>query len=342
MKLKVAVLLAAFALIIVPAADAHAATTTTPSNTGATSITNNANSLLLSPVRTDIALDPGTSKVVPVTVQNLNPVTVQVKAVISDFAPNKDETGTPEVLLDDTKYAESHSLKRLASASPAVVTLKASERATINVTVTAPGNAMAGGYYGAVRFESVNDPTLSGNGVSFSTNVGSLMLLRINGDTKEKVSLASLDVRQDPNKFQTFFTKPDNIIAVARFKNDGNVQEQPFGKVALYKGKKLIQEVEVNNTDPRGNVLPDSIRRFDVKLDKVGKFGKYTLKGNFGWGTSGQVLTNSVTFWVVPIPYIVSLIVLIVLLIGLAVVLPIMLRAYNRRILAKARGRRRY
>ncbi|HET7638501.1 MAG TPA: hypothetical protein VFK47_07145, partial [Ktedonobacteraceae bacterium] len=295
----------------------------------------------ISPVRTDLSLDPGTSKTITVYVQNIQPVAVAVRVSISDFEPSHDESGKPEVLLDDTKYAESHSLKRLASATPSTLTLQPNQNSSVLVTVTAPKTALAGGYYGAVRFLPTSDKSPDGSGLSLSTNVGSLILLKVNGEIKEKMTLASLDVRQKEDKFQTFFTKPNNIMAVARFTNEGNVQEEPFGKVQLYKGKKLIQEVEINNTNPRGNVLPDSTRRFDAQLDKVGKFGKYTVKGNFGWG-SGQTLSSSVTFWVVPVPYIIAAISLVALLILAIIFIPLMLRSYNRRILAKAGRGRRY
>jgi hypothetical protein len=270
-----------------------------------TTSSSNANSMKIAPVRTELALDPGASKDITVYAQNLTQQTVQARVLISDFEASKDESGKPLIILDD-KYAESHSLKRLATATPNLVSLPPGERVPVKVTITAPVNAMAGGYYGAVRFLPADELEPGGNGVSLSTNIGSLVILKINGELKEKMTLESMDVRQE-DKPGTFFNSPKGLKVVVRFNNQGNIQEQPFGKLQILdRSGKIVEEHTVNNTDPRGNVLPDSIRRFDVDLKKVGSFGKYTLQGNFGYGTKGELLTYKSTFWVVPTTYIIG------------------------------------
>jgi hypothetical protein len=136
------------------------------------------------------------------------------------------------------------------------------------------------------------------------------------------------------------FTSNKDLKAAARFENNGNVQEQPFGKIILKKGSKVLQTVEINNTDPRGNVLPDSIRRFEVDLNKVGSFGKYTVQGNFGYGTSGQLLSGETTFYVVPLALIILVAVLILVVLFLIFVLPRLVRRYNRAVVRRASRRR--
>lgn len=82
------------------------------------------------------------------------------------------------------------------------------------------------------------------------------------------------------------------------------------------KGDKIIQTVDINKTDPKGNVLPDSTRRFEVKLDKIGAWGKYTVEGNFGYGTSGQLLSGKSTIYVVPATLIIAIIALLLLIVA--------------------------
>jgi hypothetical protein len=135
------------------------------------------------------------------------------------------------------------------------------------------------------------------------------------------------------------FTSNKDLKASVRFRNAGNVQEQPFGKVQLKKGDKVLGSFEVNASDPRGNVLPDSIRRFDISLKNVGSFGKYTLQGNFGYGSNGQLLSASTTFYVVPLALIIVVVVLIALIVFLVVGGPRLVKRYNRRVLRSA-GRR--
>ena len=310
MKVKIAAVVASVAaLLVVPSLAVNAQQT----SGGAKSETGVANSVQVSPVRTDMDLDPGASKTIEVSARNLTPRTVQMRATLNDFEASRDETGEPLVILDD-KYAKAHSLKRLATISPQIITLGPNEKASVKVTITAPKSAMAGGYYGVARFLPADQVGGEDSGVALSATVGSLVLLKVNGEMEQKVTLESMGVSQK-GKTGTFFKTPDNLKVIVRFNNQGNVQEQPFGKVKLTKGDKTLQDVEINNTDPRGNVLPDSIRRFEVDLNKVGKFGKYTVEGNFGYGT-GELISSKTTFWVVPTTYIIGGIVGLLLLIG--------------------------
>jgi hypothetical protein len=338
MKLKLTAVVASIVTLILPIITAGVSAQSTSGQS--TQVTNNSNSMRISPVRTDVIMDPGSTKQLTVYAQNLGTLPVQARAIISDFAASTDETGKPSVILEEEQYAPSHSLKRLALTEPSVVTLPPNTRVPVKVTITVPKNAMAGGYYGAVRFIPVSTLTTGNDtGVAISTNVGSLILLKVNGALVEKVSLVSFDVRQD-DKASTFFKKPDGLKAVVRFKNDGNVQTQPFGKVRLLdRSGKVIEEHEINNTDPRGNVLPTSIRRFDPTLEKVGSFGKYTLEGNFGYGSNGELLTSKLSFWVVPTTYMIAGGVALIILILMAIFIPRMIRSYNRRIVRRA-GRR--
>ncbi len=205
------------------------------------------------------------------------------------------------------------------------------------VKITVPSDAAAGGYYGAVRFAPADSPDPNKN-VSLAASVGSLILVKVPGDIKENVTLESFDVRtsQSAKSASSFFVSNKDLYAVARFKNTGNVHEQPFGKVQLKRGDKVLQVVEINNNDPRGNVLPDSTRRFSAKLDKVGTWGKYTVEGNFGYGDNGQLLSGKSTFYVIPLAFIIGVIVLIALIIGAVLWVPKAIKRYNRNVVRKA------
>src|SRR4051812_15782850 len=70
-----------------------------------------ANTLKVSPVRTDVIVKPGTSSEVPITVTNLTSSDVLVAPIENDFVQG-DENGTPSIILDASQYAPTHSLKR--------------------------------------------------------------------------------------------------------------------------------------------------------------------------------------------------------------------------------------
>ena len=70
-----------------------------------------ANTLRVSPVRTDLQIEAGEQKIVEVTVTNVTDQALSVRPIQNDFIAG-DESGTPALILDETEFAPSHSLKR--------------------------------------------------------------------------------------------------------------------------------------------------------------------------------------------------------------------------------------
>jgi len=328
---KVGAFFAALTVLLATAvAPALAATTTNSSGTGA------GNGMRVSPVHTDLTMTPGTNTTLDVYVTNVTNSKATFEAIINDFTASGDETGNPAVILDPTKSAPSHGLKQYI-APIANFTLNPGEQKDVKAVISIPRNAAPGGYFGAVRFAVAN--TAPGKNVSLSASVATLVLVKVSGNIAEQMSIASLDARAK-DKPHGLFTSNKNIDAVVRFQNEGNVQEQPFGKILVKDiHGKTIGTYDVNNTTPAGNVLPGSIRKFTVPLKGIGKFGKYTLLGNFGYGSGGQLLTAKTTFYVVPIPVIITVLVLIVLILVGIFEVPRLIKRYNQRILRQA-GRR--
>jgi hypothetical protein len=308
----------------------------TPFATAAT--TSGGNGLRLSPVRTDLTISPGQTQVVTVNVTNVTSNTATLQTIVNDFTANPNESGEPAIILNPDQFASSHSLKRYIGPVSSF-TLGPGQETGIPITITIPSNAAGGGYYGAIRFTPVSSGTNPGQNVSLAGSVGSLILVKVPGNIKEQLSIASFDVRLNDHP-SSFFTTSKKLTVTVRMQNEGNIQEEPFGKVLLknHSGK-ILGSYELNNTTPPGNVLPDSVRKFDVTLTKVGSFGQFKLEGNFGYGSGGQLLSASTTFYVIPISLIIIFIVVVLLVVFLIFGLPRLIKAYNRRILAKARRR---
>lgn len=304
----------------------------------------NGNGLRISPVRSDLIIAPGHSQTVEVFVQNVTGSTANLQVLVNDFVAGTDETGTPKILLNN-QPAPSHSLKQFVSPIPNI-NITPNQIKEVKVSINIPLNTAGGGYYGVVRFQ----PTSSGNNgnVSLAASVGSLILVTVPGNIVDNMTIASFDARtittdksgQTHESTGTIFTSTKNINAVVRFNNQGNVQEQPFGKIQLknHSGK-VLATYDFNNSIPRDSVLPGSIRKFAVPLTHLGSFGIYTLVGNFGYGTKGQLLTAKTTFYIIPIWFILLVVLIIVLIILGIIYIPRMIRAYNRKVIRKA-GRR--
>lgn len=293
------------------------------------------NGLRISPVRSDVTINPGQTQVVNINVTNVTVSSATFQAVINDFIANPNESGEPALILDPNQYASSHSLKRYIANIPNF-TLGAGQEKTIPVTINVPKDAAGGGYYGAIRFAPASVTTGPNQNVSLAGSVGSLILVKVPGNIKEQMSIASFEVRRNDSA-SSFFTSDKNLNATIRFQNEGNLQEEPFGKILLKnRSGKTLATYEVNNDTPPANVLPDSIRKFSIPINHVSGFGEYKLEGNFGYGSNGQLLSASTTIYVIPRAVIIIFIVIVLLLAFLIFILPKLIRAYNRWILSRA------
>lgn len=301
-------------------------TTTDPSK-------NNANSLKLSPLRTDVTLDPGKSDVVKVYATNVTKSTIVLRAIENDFVAG-DEKGTPSLILDENSYAPSHSLKRFMAPIPNV-TIAPGATQEVDVHVSVPKTAQAGGYYGALRFA----PAGSGNQpVVLSSGIASIILLTVTGPVVERLTLTNFDVQQNGGTGSNFRT-PSNLSLLVRFQNQGNLHVAPFGQINVQKGKKVIYSYNFNQENPKQEVLPDSSRRWQVPLKNLGKFGKYTVSGTFGYGSKGETINIQKTVWIVPSSVIMAIVIAIVVLAAIGVGAWAFLRNYKRRILKSSRRR---
>lgn len=309
--------------------------------TSAVTSTNNApNTLKISPVRTDLEIKPGETKTVEMTVTNLTARPITVKPVQNDFVAG-DERGTPALILDATKFAPTHSLKRFMQPL-GDVTVPANQARQVKLSIAVPANAQAGGYFGAIRFAPTSPE--SGGQVNLSASAASLILMTVPGDAVEALELTNFDIQQNGRTGSNFRT-PENLQASVRFKNNGNLQLGPIGKVSVTKGDDVVYEADFNNKDPRDMVLPDSARRWDIPLSNIGSFGQYKVSATFTYGKKNQTIEVTKSFWVVPTALIIAAIISLIVLIGLIVGVWLFLRSYKRRILrnsSRGGGYRRY
>jgi len=285
-----------------------------------------ANTLKVTPVRSDIEIMPGDTKTVKVTVSNLTKNAINIHPIANDFIAG-DDNGTPALILDEKEFAASHSLKRFMSPLEDIL-IPAEEAKTINVTISVPKEAQAGGYYGAIRFA----PTVadSGGQVNLSASVASLILLRVPGETVEKLSLREFTVLQSGTT-GSFFRNNNDMKVAFSFDNLGNVHVGPFGKISIKKGDKVVHEYDFNVDDPRSVILPDSTRRWDVPLEKVDTAGHYTVIATFTYGQRNQTIEVEQSFWFIPDWVIIVAIAGVIVLVGIVILVIFLIRKRSRR-----------
>ena len=249
--------------------------------------------LEISPPVIELTADPGQTVTATIRVRNVTQGILIAKGKADDFGASNDEGGQPKLLLDETG-ATRYSLKYWVPNVPDMQ-LAPGELKTTKISITVPANAEPGGHFGVIRFTAV-PPDLQGTGVALSASVGSLVLLKVSGPVTEKLSLAEFATTKGATKTSFFESGPVDFLV--RIKNEGSVHEKAQGSITVTGGLgQKLNPVPVN--DKGGNVLPDSIRRFEQTLKNRQLFGHYTAKLTLTYGGK-QKLEQSIGFWVVP------------------------------------------
>lgn len=292
-------IVAAFAAVLLLSGHAHAATTVPDNDQG----------VQISPTLISLATDPLKPVTATVTVMNVTNKTLTFKGNIEDFSA-KDETGTPLINLDSS-LPSTISMKSWTSAVTPF-TLKPYDSKQVTVTITPPSIAEAGGHYGVLRF-SGTDATAAGNGVAVTVSAGTLLLMRVSGNINEHLSVATFSTTNDNYDHQGLFeTAPVHFLT--RLTNDGTIHLQPTGSIDITDMfGRPVTSIAVNSD--KGYILPNSTRRFESTFNKGWLFGRYTANLSMGYGTTGEALENTITFWVIPYKLIALIIVIILVLI---------------------------
>ncbi len=329
-------------LVALPVAIASAQTTQPAQGSG--------QALEIGPPVISVSGDPGETIKAQISLRDVSANKLIVTNEINDFVAGG-EDGTPKLLLN-TKETSPYSIKSWISPLPKF-TLVPRQVQTLNISIKIPANAAPGGYYGVIRFTGT-PPELEGTGVSLSASLGSLILLKVNGNAKEEMNLVEFTTvipqeKQNPDgtRFITagsknwLFESP-SIMFLERVKNTGNIHQQPIGTITITDMfGKVVGEVKVNS-EPSRNVLPGSIRKFEQPLNDALKgkmlFGKYTAKLELAYGSEVRILTKSVDFWIIPYTL---LAIIIVSLIVIFFAIRFALRSYAKRVINQTGRRRR-
>lgn len=301
----------------------------------APSVINSQNTVKISPVRSDITIEPGKSGVVSVKVTNLSSSKMELKVIENDFVDGNKEDGTPRLVLDEDKYAPSHSLKRYMVPVKNVI-IEAGKDVDIPVTINVPKDAKAGGYYGALRFQPLSVAGGANGGVDASS--ATLILLTVPGPMTEQLNVLEYNVYQG-GATNAWFQSANDLSLKLRVVNMGSAHVAPMGQITVKNGDKIVDTINFNQEKPQNVVLPDGKRTWSVPLKNIGSFGHYTVEGVISYGSKNNTLNLTKSFWVIPVYVIFIAIGATLALILLIVGIFLFLRNYKKRILGGG-GRR--
>ncbi len=278
---------------------------------------NSGSGITVGPPVVEYTVSPGQTinGTVKVNDYNQSPVTLYPQAY--DFSA-KDETGQPQFLESDPNYK--FSLSKWIKFSPEPVSLAVGELRPIQYQISVPKDAEPGGHYGVIFFSTKAPEEVKEGEAKVITNikVGQLILVTVPGAIKEDAAIATFKTKHYLNFFpviqyssEKFLTFSQNIDLITRIQNNGNIHFKPKGIIEIKNlfGQKMTTETV--NSD-KGNVLPDSIRKFENTWKaKWWQFGYFKANLDLTYGQNNSGLQKSVSFWVIPWWLLVIIIILV-------------------------------
>jgi hypothetical protein len=278
-----------------------------------------AHALTLTPIRLEIAGDPGQLVVEQMTLINESSTNQTYYSSYANFEA-EGETGTP------TFVPAKDDLGTWMEVSPSV-TLAPAESKIVPIKINIPKDADAGGHFAAIFWGTTPTNTAPGS-VAIGAKTGMLVLLRVNGAVSEKGGVLEFATK---NK-QTFYTSLP-VSLYYRFQNSGGDRIKPAGSI-IFKNIFGLTSAKIDGNPVEGNILPNSIRKFETVwqgkdgptppenqgnfFTQVGyewnnfAFGRYNAELNLTYGTGNESAVAAFSFWV--FPWQLTLFLLIVLL----------------------------
>lgn len=245
-----------------------------------------------------------------IRITNPNATTdLKVGISLGDFKASGEEG--QQTFLDPATNTGSFSLAKWIKVEDST-TLKANETKEIRYSVDVPKDAEPGGHYGVIFFSPsfLNPTVLQGSGVAAVPKVGALLLVNVPGAIKYDGSI----IEFKSNK-KIYWNIKNIVDFLTRFQNLGTTHVKPQGDIVIKNtfGKEVAR-LKVN--EKMGNILPDSIRKFENSWEKKYGFGIYKTQVTLAYG-DGQSATASLSFWIIPWILIVIILVVLILLIWL-------------------------
>ncbi len=289
----------------------------------------------ISPIRIEEMVEPGELKAQKVKVANDSDSAKKLFIYLRDFKA-EGETGAAKLIVPGSETG--NYLSSWIEVSNEGYDFAPRQEREIPFLIRVPADIGPGGYYGAVVFGTeAGKPKIEsddkGAAMGTAQQVGCLLLFQVKGEVQEEASIREFTTNQ------YFYGTPFKVGFLARIENLGNVHIKPHGTITIKNmlGKEVGQ---LRFNDKGSNILPKSIRRFEISWeDKLG-FGRYTAELGLTFGTAvsqggqgKQSLFGNTTFWILPWKIILPVLLGISLTILLFYVL---LRTYKHKTIKKA------
>lgn len=224
--------------------------------------------MTLSPLIIEVDLEPGDSRQEIITLYNETGEDLYLQGFISSFRP-KGERGEAEIISDFEGAARFWLALPISS-----VFLKPGEAINLPLEINVPPTAAVGGYYLAVIWQGTAGPATGQTTVGLSGQVGTLVLIRVTGELSENLIIKDFSLFQEGRIFHSL-----PVGFSARLENQGNIHLKPGGYIIIKNIFGRLSAILPFN-QIGGNILPQSIRRFE---DFWSRSGNYQTTGSAGF-----------------------------------------------------------
>jgi hypothetical protein len=166
------------------------------------------------------------------------------------------------------------------------------------VRVSVPPDAQPGGRYGSVLVNTTSLPSeeKSTGSAAIISRVGVLFFVTVPGDVEKEGKLSEFTLKNNKH-----FLWSGPIEHEILYENTGNMYLNPYGRISI---TNMFGE-EVGNLEVKPwFAMPHSVRLREISWNKAFLFGKYTATLSLNRGYDDVIDTVSVSFFVLPIKYI--------------------------------------
>jgi hypothetical protein len=244
-------------------------------------------SLSAIPPRLEISVNPGQVITKEIKIRNESSFQRSIETDVKDFIVT-DDSGTPVQINADpsqNRWAASSWLQ----ISPTKTNLKPGETKSLIVTVLAPKDAAPGGHYAVILHNPQNENYLNSSGASIQANIGTLVYITIPGNVKENAIVKDFSAP----KFSEF--GPVNFKTTINNLSDIHITPAGSINVTNFFGGKTAK-LALSTT----NIFPYTNRDFTNTLNKKFLFGRYKAQFLAAYGSTGQTISATIFFWVIP------------------------------------------
>ena len=253
--------------------------------------------LTVTPPLFKINLGPGDYWASSLKVVNSNPGQQEIFARVVNFVP-KGEGGRGD-LVPVLEGSTEQTLAEWIEVPQAGTALPAEGSIEIPFSLRIPENASPGGHYAAILLGTEPPEKEEGSVIRVSALISTLLFVEVRGDIVEDGIIRELSTEKN------IYQKPEAELTL-RFENRGNVHLQPQGHITIYNmwGRER-GEIPINQETQFGNVLPESIRKFEFVWKGERNFfevGRYKAVATLAFGKEERKnITRETAFWIVPI-----------------------------------------